>query len=159
MFAKVVCKRGVKVLDSVKIKPEVKSQSKVKGSMAPEEAAKAAWDDLSDVEKIDKFNEWAYDNDADRVVYDNDESNMRELFESPLDAVRAVYYGNYDYPDEYMVFNGYGNLVSYTNAHDVVHSHFLDFIDDVIAWMVSNEDFGDYADAVIGDEDGDVEEE
>lgn len=151
MFAKVVCKRGVKVVDSAK--------AKVKDSMTPEEAAKAAWDDLSDDEKIAKFNEWAYDNDADRVVYENDESTMRELFESPLDAVRAAYYGSYDYPDEYMVFNGYGNLDSYANAYDVVHSHLIDLIDDVIAWMVSNEDFGAYEDEVNGDDDEDEDED
>nr|DAJ54781.1 MAG TPA: hypothetical protein [Caudoviricetes sp.] len=154
MFAKVVCKRGVKVVDSAKVKP----QSKVKDSMTPEEAARAAWDDLDDDDKIAKFNEWAYDNDPAIVVYANDESTMRELFESPLDAVRAVYYGNYDYPDEYMVFNGYGNLASFTNAHAVVHSHFIDFIDDVIAWMVSNKDFGAYAGEVIDVEDEFVDE-
>lgn len=155
MFAKVVCKRGVKVVDSVKVKPK----AKVKDSMTPEEAAKAAWDDLSDDEKIAKFNDWAYENDPDSVVYDNDESTMRELFESPLDAVRAVCYGDYNYPDEYMVFDGYVNLVSYTNANDVVHSHLIDRIDDVIEWMVSNEDFGDYADEVNGDEDEDEDED
>ena len=147
MFAKVVCKRGVKVVDSAKVK------SKVKDSMTPEEAARAAWDDLDDVDKIAKFNEWAYESDPDKLVYENDESTMRELFGSPMDAVRAAYYGNYNCPDEYMVFNGYGNLVSYADAEDVVHSHFIDLIDDVIAWMVSNEDFGDYADEVNGDAD------
>ena len=139
MFAEVVCKRGVKVVDSVKVKPK----ARVKDSMTPEEAAKAAWDDLSDDDKIAKFNEWASENDPNYVAYDN------ELFSSPSDAVRAAYYG-----DEYMVSNGHGNLDSYI---DVVSDYIDDiealFMDAIIEWMVSNEDFGDYEDEVNGDED------
>ena len=153
MFAKVVCKRGVKVVDSAKVKP----QSKVKDSMTPEEAARAAWDDLDDGGKITKFNEWAYENNADSVVYENDESTMNELFSAPMDAVRAIFFGHYQFSDPYMVFNGYANLDSYD---DVVSDYIEDyFMDELIEWMVSNEDFGAYEDEVNGDEDEDEDED
>lgn len=47
------------------------------------------------------------------IVYENDEEFFNTFFQNnPLEAVRAAYYGNYKYNDEYVKFNGYDNLES-----------------------------------------------
>lgn len=135
MFAKVVCKRGVKVIDSAKVK-----RARVKDAVSLEDAAKIFWDGLDYEDKLIRFNDWAYGNDPDSVVYDNDADNMRELFESPLDAVRAAYYGNYRYPDEYMVFNGYGNLDSYEDVQSLVDNYCTNFDDEVVKYIAETQD-------------------
>lgn len=46
-------------------------------------------------------------------VYLNDEDFFDMFFEGkPMEAVRASHYGEYNYMDEYVRFNGYGNLES-----------------------------------------------
>ena len=45
-------------------------------------------------------------------VYNNDEEFFRDMFASPIDAVRAVCYGDYTYTDDLVRFNAYGNLES-----------------------------------------------
>lgn len=154
MFAKVVCKRGVKVVDSAKVKP----MAKVKDSMTPEEAARAAWDDLSDDEKIAKFNEWASDFNSDYQVYENEEYLINEFFSNPYDAILAASLGGYDPNDQYFAFNGYGNLISFYTSK-LLAEYIPMFLPDILRWMVSNEDFGDYADEVNGDEDEDEDDD
>ena len=47
-------------------------------------------------------------------VYSNDEEFFNMFFEgSPAEVARAIYYGDYNYNDEYVKFNGYGNLESF----------------------------------------------
>jgi len=51
-----------------------------------------------------------YDSDE---IYENDEEFFNMFFEGkPLEAVRAANYGEYNYSDSYVKFNGYGNLDS-----------------------------------------------
>ena len=45
--------------------------------------------------------------------YVNNEYFFKEMFGDKVDeAVRAVCYGDYNYMDDYVRFNGYGNLDS-----------------------------------------------
>ena len=44
-------------------------------------------------------------------VYENDEEFFDIFFEGrPAEVARAIYYGDYNYNDEYIKFNAYGNL-------------------------------------------------
>ena len=43
---------------------------------------------------------------------ENDEYFFDDYFKKPIDAVRAVYYGDYNFMDDYVRFNAYGNLDS-----------------------------------------------
>lgn len=45
-------------------------------------------------------------------IYDNDECVFEELFENPLEAVRAAQYGDYDYTKPYIKLSDDGNLYS-----------------------------------------------
>ena len=49
----------------------------------------------------------------DYYYYENDEYFFKEFFQDRVDeAVRATYYGEYNYMDDYVRFNAYGNLDS-----------------------------------------------
>ena len=48
-------------------------------------------------------------------VYENDEEFFNIFFEGKaMEVARAIYYGDYNYNDEYVKFNGYGNLETYS---------------------------------------------
>lgn len=42
----------------------------------------------------------------------NDDEFFEIYFSKPIEAVRAAYYGNYNYMDDYVKFDAYGNLAS-----------------------------------------------
>ena len=51
--------------------------------------------------------------------FDNDEEFFNTYFyNNPTEAVRSAYYGDYNYCDKYVRFNGYGNLESF-NDYDL----------------------------------------
>lgn len=47
------------------------------------------------------------------LVWDNDEDFFEAFFHNkPMEAVRSAYYGDYNYNDKYVKFDGYENLES-----------------------------------------------
>ena len=65
------------------------------------------------VEELDSWN-GSFNN---LRVYENDEEFFEMFFEGthPMELVRMTYYGDYKYTDQYVRFNGYGNLESLNN--------------------------------------------
>lgn len=62
---------------------------------------------------------------SDSEVYENDETFFEIFFNGkPMDAARAVCFGNYNYHHKYVKFNGYGNLESFDrfDVDDLVDS-------------------------------------
>jgi hypothetical protein len=58
-------------------------------------------------------------NYSDDEIYNNDDEFFNIFFESKvLEAVRAVSYGEYRYQDDFVKFNGYGNLESFNNPSE-----------------------------------------
>ena len=57
------------------------------------------------------------DSSLDFLEYwDNDEEFFNTFYYlNPAEAVRSAYYGDYNYCDKYVKFNGYGNLVSFND--------------------------------------------
>ena len=47
-------------------------------------------------------------------VYENDEYFFNDFFTNPYDVLQKTYYGEYDFNDYYVRFDGYGNLESLT---------------------------------------------
>ena len=48
-------------------------------------------------------------------VYNNDDEFFDMFFEGkPAELARAIYYGDFNYNDNYIKFNGYGNLKTYS---------------------------------------------
>ena len=62
--------------------------------------------------------------------YENDEEFFNTFFyNNPSEAVRSSYYGDYNYCDDYVRFNGYGNLESF-NDYDL-EREYKEYIDDI----------------------------
>jgi len=83
----------------------------------------------------------------DNEIWDNDEEFFYTFFEnSVISAIQCVSYGDYRYSDNYVKFNGYGNLESFnymshaqlcelpeTMAEDIINN-FIEF-----SYMFSSE--------------------
>lgn len=102
------------------------------------------WNDLADSDKINCFMEYANEHNFDDLLYYFDEEFFKMFFPDPVEAARAVYFGNIEcWSDEYIRFNGYGNLESLSESQaanfaddftDEIYEHeeiWLKYIDDV----------------------------
>ena len=79
---------------------------------------------------VREMNAWdgSFDNLA---VYENDDEFFQIFFESKvMEAVRAVSYGDYNYMEEYVRFNGYGNIESLTEYE--WHQELKDEAEDIV---------------------------
>lgn len=92
-----------------------------------------------DEEIIRAWNNYCSDECMDDYVYRNDEYFFDEQFEKADEAVRAVCYGEYKYMDDYVVFNGYGNLDSFCCWNDGVSPIDLDILAE---YLIDNGDAG-----------------
>lgn len=55
-------------------------------------------------------------NAPDSEIFTNDDEFMEMFFSgSPMRLAQAICYGNYHYYDNYVTFNGYGNLETFQN--------------------------------------------
>lgn len=82
-------------------------------------------------------------------VYENDEEFFNTFFHgNPSEAVRASCYGDYNYMDEYVRFNGYGNLES-LNEYDY-RQELIDYIDDIVDELINNRDSLYLSDTLAG---------
>jgi len=81
------------------------------------EAVQEYLNNLDDSEIVRIHNEYCQScNNSDDEIYNNDEDFFNTFFDGKvLEAVRAVSFGEYNYSDEYVVFNGYANLESFNN--------------------------------------------
>jgi len=64
-------------------------------------------------------------NYSDNEIYENDEDFFETFFRNNvIDAVRSASYGEYNFSEKYVKFNGYGNLESfnYFGTDDLVES-------------------------------------
>ena len=68
----------------------------------------------------------SYDDSLDDIYYYyNDDDFFAMAFgTNVLDAVRAVCYGNYNYSDDYVRFDAYGNLES-ANSYEIMNMYDL----------------------------------
>lgn len=65
----------------------------------------------------------------------NDEDFFETYFEGkPMEAVRAVSFGEYKYNDEYVMFNGYGNLETFNSIDDIVTDY-----SEIVEAIIDNE--------------------
>ena len=106
---------------------------------------------------INVWNEYCSEENMDDYIYNNDEYTLQEMFdgcEKPVDeALRAAFYGDYRYNDDYVVFNAYGNLKSY-DKYNVEEQ--IDF--DTLADYIMDNDCREIQDVWIEDIHGDFED-
>ena len=70
--------------------------------------------------------------------WENDGEFFETYFESKLDAVRATFYGDYKFYDDYVRFNGYGNLESFSE-YDMIEE-IKDSIDEIVENLIEYKD-------------------
>lgn len=94
-------------------------------------------------------------------IYENDEYFFDTFFDGrPMEAVRAAHYGDYNYNDDYVRFNGYGNLESFGDYQ--YEAELKDYVDEIIDNLIENEshvDFSEDLDRLLHPEEYDEEEE
>ena len=88
---------------------------------------------LDTAQLIDEYNNYLIEsNRVDDYIYENDEYFFNENFENSMESVRATFYGDYRYMDDYVQFNVYGNLNSYQEyeVRELIKENqdFLDYI-------------------------------
>lgn len=78
------------------------------------------------------------DSSLDFLEYwNNDEEFFNTFFyNNPSEAVRSSYYGDYNYCDEYVKFDGYGNLKS-VNEYGL-EKEYKDYIDDITKSLIEH---------------------
>ena len=94
-------------------------------------------------------------NYSDNEIYGNDEDFFETFFSNNvIDAVRSATYGEYNFSDKYVKFDGYGNLESfhYFGTDDLVES-----VDTIAEFILENEN--DFDGLIDLDEVGEDEEE
>lgn len=68
-------------------------------------------DNLSTEDLIAVHNEYCQHNGYEYEIYENDDDFFETYFQGKVtDAIRAVFYGEYSYPEKYVRFDGYANL-------------------------------------------------
>ena len=64
-------------------------------------------------ELLEAYNYYCRENEYEEFL-ENDEELFETYFETMIEAVRATQYGKYNFADDYVKFNGYANLDSYS---------------------------------------------
>ena len=93
---------------------------------------------LNDVEELEiivsEINGW--DGSLDWLeAHENDEDFFDTYFDNTFEAIRSAHYGNYNYSDDLVRFNGYGNLDSFNRWE--YEDELKGNIDDIIERLLS----------------------
>lgn len=97
-------------------------------------------EDASESEKICMWNEYACENCRDEIMR-TDSTDFNDLFSDTNDAVYAVFYGDFNFSDDYMAFNGKGNLDTFDNVDDE-NSPFV--ASELADWLCNSGKYVDY---------------
>ena len=78
--------------------------------------------------------------------WNNDKEFFNTFFRNnPMEAVRSSYYGDYNYCDKYVAFDGCGNLTSLTENE--LENEYKEYIDDIVNALLEH-----YQEICISDE-------
>ena len=70
--------------------------------------------------------------------FENDGDFFESFFENKLDAVRATFYGDYKFNDDYVRFDGYGNLESFSE-YDMIEE-IKAYIEEIVENLIEYKD-------------------
>ena len=89
--------------------------------------------ELSDNKLLYIWNEYCYENRmTDDLIHENDEDFFNTFFGSDLmELARAVSFGEYNFRDEYVYINVYGNLYSF-NKYEL--DDYIEY-DELLEWL------------------------
>lgn len=87
----------------------------------------------------------------DFEVFENDEEFFNIFFaDKPLEVARAIFFGDYNYNDDFVCFNAYGNLKTY-DIFEYDNTFISCYLEDVADWLLENVDQWDYLDIDLSD--------
>lgn len=115
---------------------------------------KDKFDELSNGQKISLYNEYSIANRTENEVESFDEDFFNMHYENnPYEAARAVHFGTINWSDEYIRFNGYGNLESLSESQIVEEAE--NAAEDIYEWggFDSYIDMDDFEDEQFEDDD------
>lgn len=70
--------------------------------------------DMEDLIQLNNIYAREIQGNFDNEIWENDEEFFNSFFDNKvIEAVRSVSFGDYRYNDNYVMFNGYGNLESF----------------------------------------------
>jgi len=91
------------------------------------------YDNLDDGEKISLWNEYCSEQRNDDEIYNFDDEFFEIFFSNkPMEAARAASFGDVNWSEDYISFDGNGNLKSLHNGIDAIDEAAL------ITWMLEN---------------------
>jgi hypothetical protein len=86
------------------------------------EAVKEYLTGLSNDDLVNVWNEYAREHDRDNEIYSNEEDFFNTYFEGRLmEAIRAISFGEYNYSDSFIRFNGYANLETFNDPENYIY--------------------------------------
>ena len=90
----------------------------------------------------------SYDNRLDNLDYQENSEDFFSAYYSnnPYEVARAVYYGDYNFNDEYVKINVYGNLesISKWGFEDLIKDYKTEIIEEYLNIIEEDEDFLKY---------------
>jgi hypothetical protein len=91
------------------------------------------FENLDDTEKLSLWNEYCSENRINSELYNFDDEFFEIFFDGkPMEAARAANFGSLNWSDDYIYFNGYGNLESTNNP-----LHFIEETE-LLNWLIEN---------------------
>jgi hypothetical protein len=97
--------------------------------------------DMTGFELIELNNRYCEVFNYESEIYNNDEEFFEIFFTNALEAVRAVSFGDYRYHDDYVIFNGYGNLETFNHMDT---DRLADFVETMAKYIAEEiEQFND----------------
>lgn len=77
---------------------------------------------LDNSELVNIHNEYCQNNGySDDEIYNNDEDFFNTFFDGKvMEALRATHYGRFNFSDDFIKFNGYGNLITFSDTSDEI---------------------------------------
>ena len=97
---------------------------------------KGYFEGLSDDELMNLWNEYCYaSSHYDDEIFYNDEDFFNMFESEPLKIAQRVCHGDYNYTDEYITFNGYGNFKTSDYITDLI------YINDLVRYYINDDDF------------------
>jgi hypothetical protein len=131
------------------------SNTEKRKELRTKETIKNWLEDLDERQVFDLWNNYARENNPDDEIFDNDEDFFDTFFSGRvMEAIRSISYGDYTYSHDYVKFNGYGNLESFS-SYDLME--YID-IDELANDILENEQ-NYYSDELCGIEEYDEEDE
>lgn len=76
----------------------------------------------------------SYNGDFDNLIFHNNDEEFFETFfyNSPFEVARATFYGNYNFNDDYVYFNVYGNLETFNYIYDFISNSDIEELSEYI---------------------------